>query len=152
MWESTYISRRLDIRPGDVADVAARWHRGLRRSQPSSRLVRVSPGFWLSPDAADSADAYEVRGLMWTWGRPVRVTLEFAGWSRTQSEVGVGPRSPGWPVGSAQYVRRVTTALEGLSRALCPSTGRVDASSGRATESAERRGRMRPHLTVPART
>lgn len=152
MLESAYLSRRLDIRPGDVTEVAARWHRGLERVRWSSRMVRVSSGFWLASDtsdACDSAIAYEVRGLVWTCGRPVPFILEFAEWSRTQSEVGVCPRSLLWPVGTRHYMRRVLAALESMRHTLCVSTHEVDAPCDPATEHADRSERVWTPLPVP---
>jgi hypothetical protein len=150
MLESAYLSKRLDICPGNLGDVAARWHRGLERGRGSSRMVRASRGFWLAPGASDSPAAYEVRGLMWTCGRPVPLILEFTEWSKTQSEVGVCPRSLLWPVGTAQYIRRVMAALESLTQTLCSSTVQVDTPYERATEPADRAERIWASLPVPA--
>lgn len=104
MLESAYLSKRLDLHPGNLADIAERWHRGLERMPWSSRTVRVSPGFWLASDAAGSTLAYEVRGVVWTSGRPVPLILEFSGWSKTESEVGICPLSCGPWAPTATYV------------------------------------------------
>ena len=60
----------------------------------------MSKGFWLDSEPSDSAAAPKVHGFVWTYGRPVPVTLEFTEWSKTQSELGVcralsrGPWAP----------------------------------------------------------
>lgn len=150
MLESAYLSKRLDIRPENLVEVAGRWHRGLQRMRWPSRMVRVHGGFWLAADAADSVAAYEVRGLVWTCGRPVQVILEFAGWSKTESEVGVCPHSLLWPVGSELYVGRVVAALESVSRALRSSAYQTAAPSERAVHQVDRSERVRNPLQVPA--
>lgn len=152
MWESIYLSKRLDIGAGDVAEVAARWHQGLEQMHRGSRMARASKGFWLASAATDSAVAYEVRGLAWTCGRPVPVILEFAEWSATQSEVGVSPRSLLWPVGTGAYFRRVTAALENIGRSLYAATDRGDVPRECQTVAATRLERIRPQLQVTART
>jgi hypothetical protein len=128
MTDSAYLSRRLDLHPDDLAEAAARWHKGLKSVPWSSRVLRLSPGFWLASNAqagnATSWPAYEVRGLMWLSGRPLPLILEFSGWSSSQSEVGVCPGGLSWPVGTPRYVRRVQRALEltceELSSTPCP--------------------------------
>ena len=47
MLESAYLSRRLDLHPGNLAEAAGYWHRALRPLRWDPRLVRVSYGFWL---------------------------------------------------------------------------------------------------------
>ncbi len=156
MWETIYLSKRLDIGAGDLAPVAARWHQGLERTRRGSRTARASKGFWLASAATDSAVAYEVRGLIWSCGRPVPVILEFAEWSTTQSEVGVSPRSLTWPVGTGAYFRRVTAALESIGRSLYAATERADVRADvrreRQTVPAARLERIAPQLHVSART
>jgi hypothetical protein len=139
MLESAYLSKRLDVHPDNLAEVAARWHRGLEPLRWSSRLVRVGTGFWLASNARARIvaphTAYEVRGVMWIGGRPVPLILEFAGWSKTQSELGMCPGSLSWPVGTDRYVRRVRAALEDMSQALSSSTPQVVAAQPeRATD------------------
>ena len=130
MLESAYLSRRLDFHPGNLAEAAGYWHRALRPLRWAPRLVRVSYGFWLDSNAvvgnSDTLRLYDVRGVLWTSGRPVPVILEFFGWSETQSEVGVGPRCLSWPVGTDRYVRRVEASLEIISETLCWSTRQVE--------------------------
>jgi hypothetical protein len=150
MLETAYLSKRLDIRPRNLTEVATRWHRGLERMCWPSRMVRVRYGFWLASDALDSISAYEVRGLVWTFGRPVPVIVEFAEWSKAQSEVGVCPRSLLWPAGTEQYIRRVMAALESVSHTLRSSTHQVDSSSERSIEPADRSKRVWTSLRVPA--
>ena len=150
MLESAHLSKRLDIHPGNLAEVAARWHRGLERMPWSSRTIRVSRGFWLASDATGSAHAYDVRGVVWTSGRPVPLILEFSQWSATQSEVGICPRSLLWPVGSDRYVRRVMAVLENVSHTLYRSMLQVDAPSESATEPAVRPERVWRSFPVPA--
>jgi hypothetical protein len=150
MLESAYLSKRLDIRPRNLTEVAARWHSGLERMRWPSRMVRVRCGFWLASEALDSISAYEVRGLVWTCGRPVPVIVEFAEWSKAQSEVGVCPRSLLWPVGTEHYIRGVMAALESVSHTLRPSTHQVDASCERAMEPADHSKRVWTSLRVPA--
>ena len=106
-------------------------------------------GFWLTSDALDSISAYEVRGLVWACGRPVPVFVEFVEWSKTQSEVGVCPRSLSWPVGTQPYVRGVTAALESVSHTLHSNTY-VDAPCERSMEPVDRPERVWTSLRVPA--
>ncbi len=136
MLDSAYLSKRLDIHPGNLTEVAARWHRGLDRSPWSSRMARVSSGCWLASDAVRLRQAYEVRGVLWTCGRPVPIILEFEGWSKTQSEVGISPRTLTWPVGTDRYIGRVMAVLESVSHTLYSSTLVVDAPYERAEEPA----------------
>jgi hypothetical protein len=130
MFETAYLSKRLDFHPGNLAEAAAYWHRALRPVRWAPRSVRVSYGFWLDSNAvagsADSVQLYDVRGVVWTSGRPVPVILEFSVWSETQSEVGVSPRCLSWPVGTDRYVRRVDASLEIISQTLCRSTRQVE--------------------------
>lgn len=150
MVESAYLSKRLYIPPGNLAEVAARWHGGLERMRFPSGMVRVNGGFWLASDAADSTAAYKVRGLVWTCGRPVQIILEFAGWSKTQSELGVCPRSLLWPVGTERYIRRVMAALECMSHTLRSCTHQVGAPREPAMEPNDRSERVWTPLWVPA--
>jgi hypothetical protein len=148
--ESVFLSKRLDVRPSSLEDVAARWHRGLERTGWSSRVVRVGRGCWLSSEARVSSAEYEVDGLVWSCGRPVSFILEFAGWSKTQSEVGVSPRSLSWPVGTVPYVRRVRAALESIGVALSSSPSEVEAVPEGATDAAVSLAGAWPGLLVPA--
>jgi hypothetical protein len=149
MVESAYLSKRLDIRPEDLVAVASRWRRGLEGMRPSPRMARVSKGFWLDSEILDSFAALKVHGFVWTYGRPVPVILEFAAWSKTQSELGVCPRSIAWPVGTVRYVRRVLVALETMSDALCSSTHTLDVPCQRAPQPANHRESVAP-LPAPA--
>ena len=142
--ESAYLSKRLDVPPEELTEVASRWSRGLERMRRPSRMARVSPGFWLDSEILDSATALKVHGVVWTCGRPVPVILEFSEWSKTQSELGVCPRSLAWPVGTVRYVRRVLVALESMSEALCSSTHTVDVPCQRAPKSANYRESLAP--------
>lgn len=108
------------------------------------RMSRVSKGFWLDPEILESAAACKLRGLVWIYGRPVPVILEFAAWSKAQSELGVCPRSLAWPVGTVGYVRRVLAALETMSNALCSSARTLDVPCQRAPEPANYRARLAP--------
>jgi hypothetical protein len=150
MLDSAHLSKRLDIHPGNLADVAGRWHRGLERMPWSSRMVRVSSGFWLASGSTGSAHAYEVDGVVWTSGRPVPLILEFSGWSKTQSEVGICPRSLLWPVGTERYIRRVMAVLENVSHSVYLSTLQVEAPYEPVREPAARPERIWRSLPVPA--
>ncbi len=145
MVESAYLSKRLDIPTEELAEVASHWCHGLQRMRRCSRMARVSQGFWLDSETLDSAVALKVlRGLVWTYGRPVPVILEFAEWSRTQSELGVSPRGLSWPVGTERYVRRVLLALESMSEALRLSTQPVDVLRQRGPKAATYRESLAP--------
>ena len=149
MVESVYLSKRLDVRPDELAHVALRWCRGLVPLRQSSRMARVSKGFWLDSELSDSAAAPKVHGFVWTYGRPVPVTLEFTEWSKTQSELGVCPRSLTWPVGTVRYVNRVLLALENMSEELCSSTHTVKVRCQREPKPADYRESLTPR-PVPA--
>ncbi len=133
MFESAFVSKRFDYHPDNLAEVAAEWHRGLVPVPWVPRTVRVSHGLWLAADpvagSAEGSRVYAVRGVAWVGPRPVPLSLEFTKWSDTRSEVGVCPRSLSWPVGTDRYMRRVHTALEVISDALCASTRRVNVPS-----------------------
>ena len=122
MFESAHFSRRLNVPPTELVEAAAKWHLGLPTVGVGRRSVRVSRGFWLSSDAVvrreEHVEQFEVRGVLWTCGRPVPVILEFSPWSKTQSEVGVTPRTLAWPVGAERYQRRVETMLEVVDQTL----------------------------------
>ncbi len=150
MLESAYLSKRLDIPPGDLAEVAARWHHRLGRTPSFSRRVRVSRSFWLASETRDLAEAYVVRGVVWIYGRPVPLIIEFTPWSETQSEVGVCPRALTWPVGTERYVRRVMVALDSVDRGLCSCRHDVGVQSESAPAPVGRPERIWPHLPVPA--
>lgn len=139
MFESAFVSMRFDYHPDNLAEVAAEWHRGLLPVPWVPRTVRVSPGLWLVSDpvagGAEGSRVYAVRGVAWVGPRPVPLSLEFTKWSETRSEVGICPRRLSWPVGTDGYMRRIQTALEVISDALCASTRQVNvASDRRATE------------------
>jgi hypothetical protein len=129
MFESTYVSKRLDYHPDNLAECAAQWHRGLLPVPWVRGTVRVSDGFWLASTCvlgcADENLVYRAQGLAWVGARPVPLGLEFSKWSETESEVGVVPRGLSWPVGTDRYVHRVLAGLEVISQALCPSTRQV---------------------------
>jgi hypothetical protein len=65
---------------------------------------------------------YQVPGVVWINGRPVRLKLEFSMWSDTLSEIGVRPKGISWPVGTDRYERRVAAVLDAIDGALFPST------------------------------
>jgi hypothetical protein len=123
MFASAYLSKRLDLRSDNLGEIAARWHRGLQPMRASSRIIRVSSGFWLASDALEGDPetglAYEVRGVVWVCGRPVPLILEFVQWSKSQCEVGICPTCLSWPVGTDRYVRQVRAAIEHTSQMLC---------------------------------
>jgi len=144
MVESAYLSKRLDIRPEDLVEVASCWRHRLEGVRPSPRMARVSKGFWLDSEILESAAACKLHGLVWTYGRPVPVILEFAAWSKAQSELGVCPRSLAWPVGTVGYVRRVVAALETMSNALSSSARTLDVPCQRVQEPANYRARLAP--------
>ncbi len=133
MFESAYVSKRFDYHPGNLAEVAAEWHRGLLPVPWVPRTVRVSHGLWLASDAVVGSPewslVYEVRGVVWVGARPIPLSLEFSKWSGTKSEVGVCPRCLSWPVGTDRYMRRVQTALEVVTQALSSSARQVNMPS-----------------------
>jgi hypothetical protein len=139
MFESAFLSKRFDYHPDNLAEVAAEWHRGLIPVPWVPRTVRVSYGLWLASDSvagsAEGSRVYAVRGVAWVGPRPVPLSLEFTKWSETKSEIGVCPRFLSWPVGTDRYMRRVQTALEVISDALCASMHQIDVRCDRrATE------------------
>jgi hypothetical protein len=150
MLESAYLSKRLDIPPCDLAEVAARWHQRLRHTRSSSRGVRVSRGFWLASETHDLAAEYVVRGVVWIYGRPVPVIMEFTPWSETRSEVGVSPRTLAWPVGTERYVRRVLVALDSVDQGLCSCIHDIGLQSELATARIGRPERVWRHRPAPA--
>jgi hypothetical protein len=121
MMQSAYLSKRIDIDPRDLEEVAGGWHSRLSGKPRAFGMVRACKGFWLGEQTPDLAAAYAARGLVWTDGRPVPVILECTQWSESESELGVYPRTLGWPVGTARYARRVLAALDDISEALYSS-------------------------------
>jgi hypothetical protein len=126
MTGSAYISRRLDIDPRELPNIASEWHHRLRSIRMAPRSVRLGNGFWLASDAehggVDPLMLYEVPGVVWINGRPVLVKLEFSMWSDTLSEIGVRPKGISWPVGTDRYERRVEAAFDVVSASLSLST------------------------------
>ena len=104
MTYTAFTSRRLQMHPSSVPTVVSEWHRSLPAVTATSRFVQAGPRVWLAkePEDGDSdpLQIYAVPGILWLWGRPVRVYLEFSIWSRSESQLSLRPAHLGWPVRS----------------------------------------------------
>ncbi len=120
MTYTAFTSRRLQMHPSSVPTVVSEWHRSLPAVTATSRFVQAGPRVWLAkePEDGDSdpLQIYAVPGILWLWGRPVRVYLEFSIWSRSESQLSLRPAHLGWPVRSRGYVLRAKTVLDAVDR------------------------------------
>ena len=123
MLESLHFSRRLDVSPQQLVDAADRWHHKLHRASWPSRSLHATKRFWLSTESVarstEFVEQYEVRGVLWTCGRPIPVILDFSQYSTTQSEIGITPCAMSWPVGTECYGHRVKSVLLLLELEVC---------------------------------
>jgi hypothetical protein len=118
--DSYLVSTRLSVHPSKLKSAVEQWHQSL----PAGATARVRCGsrFWLAakPDEAssDPLELYRVRALLWLFGRPIRVELEFSIWSDTVSQVALRPAKLTWPVCTERYGRRAARVLEDVVTAL----------------------------------
>lgn len=114
--DSYVVSKRLGVHPSDVHNAVEGWHERLPEITFGRRTMRVGSRFWLAAKpheaSADPLELYRVRGLLWLFGRPIRVMLEFSIWSDTVSQVAVRPEKLTWPVCTERYGRRAARILE----------------------------------------
>jgi hypothetical protein len=113
--QSAQISRTFSMAPLETRAAAAEWHQRLVSTSNGRPSVRLEHRLHLAahPQAAslDPHQLYAVPGVLWMWGRPVRVSLEFWTWSETLSEVLLRPSGLRWPIQTESYARRVVTTL-----------------------------------------
>jgi hypothetical protein len=118
MIASAYVSREIDLEPPLVSAMVLGWD--------GSRLV-VSPSRPGSPVRArllldrqpeqaggDPLQVASRQGILWVGLFPVRVYLECAVWSDSESTLGLRPSNLRWPVGTARYARAAVAVLEEL--------------------------------------
>lgn len=114
--DSYVVSKRLGVHPSDVRSAVEGWHERLPAATLGRRSIRVGSRFWLAANphkaSSDPLELYRVRGLLWLFGRPIRVMLEFSVWSDTVSEVALRPANLAWPVCTERYGRRAARVLE----------------------------------------
>jgi hypothetical protein len=119
---TAFISRRLDIHPSSVPAVVAEWHRSLPAVTAVRGFVRLGPRLWLAdaPEGGgcDPFQMYVVPGVLWLWGRPVRVHLEFSMWSNSDSQLSLRPAHLAWPVRTEGYALRARSVLDDVVDAL----------------------------------
>ena len=115
MTNTYFVSTKLNVHPSKLYSAVEKWHQSLPATTPARR-VRLGSRFWLATTrhqaSSDPFELYRVRGLLWLYGRPVRVELEFSIWSDALSQVALRPANLAWPVCTEQYRRRATQALE----------------------------------------
>jgi hypothetical protein len=122
MIASAYLSRKVSIEPS-LAGTAV--------LDLDDRKLVVSPGHSGSPVRAclrvdrrpqrASGDPLQLasrRGILWVGHWPVRVYLESAVWSDSESVLGLRPSNLHWPVGTARYARAGVAILEELGERL----------------------------------
>jgi hypothetical protein len=111
----TYVvSTRLSAHPSDVRSTVEQWHESLPAVTLTRRFRRVGSRCWLATTdkgSSDPLELYRLRGIVWMYGRPIRVMLEFSVWSATASQVMLRPAHLAWPVRSERYGRRVAQVL-----------------------------------------
>ena len=115
MTNTYFVSTKLNVHPSKLYSAVEKWHQSLPAVTPARR-VRFGSRFWLATTrrraSSDPLELYRVRGLLWLYGRPVRVELEFSIWSDTLSQVALRPADLAWPVRTERYRRRARQALE----------------------------------------
>ena len=115
MLDTYVVSARLSVHPSDVRSTVEQWHESLPAVTLTRRSMRVGNRCWLAttPDkgSSDPLELYRLRGIVWMYGRPIRVMLEFSVWSATVSQVMLRPAHLAWPVQSERYGRRAAQVL-----------------------------------------
>jgi hypothetical protein len=116
--DSYVVSTTLNVHPRDVRRAATQWHQSLPACATGGS-VRFTRRFWLAtkPDEAsvDPLEYYRVRGIVWLFGRPIRVELAFSIWSDTVSELTLRPATLTWPVCTEHYEIRAVRLLEDVA-------------------------------------
>ena len=120
------VSRRLSVHPSDVRNAVEGWYERLPAVLGSGPM-RVESRFWLATKgpheaSSDPLELYRVRGVLWMFGRPIRVTLEFSIWSNAVSQVALRPAKLTWPVCTERYGRRAAQVLEDVAASLISQT------------------------------
>jgi hypothetical protein len=113
--DTHFVSTTLSIHPSDVRSTVEEWHQGLP-AVTFARRMRCGSRLWLATKShqvsSDPLELYRVRGLLWMFGRSIRVELEFSIWSYTITQVALRPANLAWPVCTEQYGRRAARILE----------------------------------------
>jgi hypothetical protein len=122
MITSAYLSRKVSIEPSLA---------GAMVLDLDDRKLVVSPGHsgspvraWVRVDrrprraSGDPLQLASRRGILWVGLWPVRVHLECAVWSDSESVLGLRPSNLHWPVGTARYERAGVAILEALGERL----------------------------------
>jgi hypothetical protein len=135
MFDTAYISKKLPLCPAEAAGITDLWHRSLEETSIGSRYVRASRGLWVGAEmSSESSDPYSVRhsaGVLFVLGRPVRIELEIAQWSETETTVAIRPRAGMSILGTERYATAADRALEAVVEALA----RTKASASARTSS-----------------
>ena len=113
---NTYVvSTRLNVHPSKLNSAVECWYESLP-AVAFPRRVRVGSRLWLATTrhqaSSDPLELYRVQGVLWLYGRPIRVELEFSIWSDTVSQVALRPANLAWPVRTEQYERRAAQVLD----------------------------------------
>jgi hypothetical protein len=122
MIPTAFVSRRLHMHPSTVPAVVTEWHRSLPSIAGVPGFVRLGPRLWLAREPRDGGpdplQVYDVSGVLWLWGRPVRVELELSAWSSSGSQLSLRPAHLSWPVRTKHYALRATAGPDGVADAL----------------------------------
>jgi hypothetical protein len=118
MIDSAYVSRKIGIEPPLVSALVLGWDDSrlvVSASRPGSP-VRARLLFERQPEQAggDPLQVASHQGILWVGLFPVRVYLECAVWSDSESTLGLRPSNLRWPVGTARYSRAAMAVLEEL--------------------------------------
>jgi hypothetical protein len=137
MMDTYVVWRRLSVHPSDVRSAAEGWHERLPAVLGSGPM-RVESRFWLATKgpheaSSDPLELYRVRGVLWMFGRPIRVMLEFSIWSNTVSQVALRPAKLTWPVCTERYGRRAAQVLEDVATSLTSQSAPLVARPCEAT-------------------
>jgi hypothetical protein len=122
MTTTAFTSRRLHMHPASVPTVVTEWHRSLPAVTAVPGFVRLGPRQWLAEEpqvgVSDPLQVYVVPGVLWLWGRPVRVHLEFSMWSNSDSQLSLRPAHLAWPVRTRSYALRAEAVLDAVVHSL----------------------------------
>jgi hypothetical protein len=126
MFDTAFISSRMDMHPASVDTAVAEWHRSLPPVAGARTFVRLGRRLWLATQpqlvSSDPLQLYAVRGILWINGWPIRVILECSMWSATVSQVAIRPAHLSWPVRSGSYWSRAAAVLDDVIGSLAAPT------------------------------
>jgi len=122
MYETRFISRKLEVHPSSVPTRASEWHRSLPSVRAVPGFVRTGARLWLDREprfgSPDPLQMYVVPGILWLKVIPIQVHLEISMWSETVSQLSLRPARLTWPVRSGGYALQAAAVLDELGAVL----------------------------------